>query len=106
MDHLFLTPIASDKVTMGGIFGGLGIQNLSIQSKAFHAHMVWWFQTHPEALWVQILTKNTLRSFILHQCQAKEGNSPFWKHFIGQKSIILDYTHWVLSDGLKIDVFL
>lgn len=106
MDHHFLTTIAWDKVTMPRIFGGLGIQNLSIQSKAFHAHLVWRFQTHPKALWVQILTQKNLRSFILHQCQAKQGDSPFWKHFIRQKSFILDNTHWVLSDGLKIDVFL
>ena len=52
MDRHYLTLIAWDKVTIPRLYGGLGILDLKVQSKAFHAHMVWHFLNHPEALWV------------------------------------------------------
>ncbi|XXG86188.1 hypothetical protein AAC387_Pa11g1130 [Persea americana] len=99
-------PMDWDKVTQHVIEGGLGLQDLNLQSKDLLTNLVWCFHTQPDSSWPRILSQKYLRNTAFRNCYPKAKDYVLWKHMLQNKHHILDHLCWSVRMELALTPFL
>lgn len=78
-NHIF-TSIAGSNISQPIQCGGFELHHLDYNSTANILHFLWHFITHPNSLWISILTHKYLKDRHLSQVLARSQDSPTYFH--------------------------